>query len=339
MAKLIQKTPLPKTLIDAIHYFSHPENCRDYLVSRRWPNGVTCPVCGSEKVYVDKARNGWECKTRHPKRKFTLKTGTIFEDSALGLDKWLPTVWLIANCKNGISSYEIAKAVGVTQKTAWFMLHRVRLAMQDETNNKLSGEVEIDESFIGGKARNMHKDRKARVLKGRRSGWTGKAAVMGLLDRHGQDGHSVVRTEVIDTNRRRELLPHIRRHVNMDGQTTVYTDALKSYEPKTPRDWRPTDDSYVHKVIDHAEAYAIGNVHTNGMENFWSLLKRGLKGTYVSVEPFHLFRYLDEQAFRFNTRKETDASRFSAVVHGIVGRRLTYDGLTGQAVGERLTLN
>src|SRR5258706_13670759 len=145
----------PRTLLQAVKSFSSPDNCREHLVARRWPKGVTCPTCGSPDVYFDKSRQGWICKTKHPKRKFSLKTGTIFEDSPLGLDKWLPTVWMIANCKNGVSSWEIHRSLGVTQKTAWFMLHRVRLAMQDDlTGGSLNGEIEIDESFIGGKVRN-----------------------------------------------------------------------------------------------------------------------------------------------------------------------------------------
>src|SRR3954471_12749460 len=167
----------PRTLVEAVKFFSSSDNCRSYLVARRWPNGITCPVCGSESVYFDKGRNGWECKTRHPKRKFTLKTGTIFEDSAVGLDKWLPAVWMIANMKNGVSSHELARTLGVTQKTAWFMLHRIRLAMQDHDGGKLSGEVEVDETYIGGKARNMHvSKKKALGVKAGRS-FAGKVAV------------------------------------------------------------------------------------------------------------------------------------------------------------------
>ena len=326
MTRLTQTT-LPKTLTEAVIYFSEWENCRDYLVARRWSNGITCPVCGASNPYFDKGRKGWECRTRHPKRKFTLKTGTIFEDSALGFDKWLPTVWLIANCKNGVSSHEIARAVGVTQKTAWFMLHRVRLAMQDDDGGgMLGGEVEVDETFIGGKARNMHADKRREKVRGRGGVGSGKVAVMGLLERHSTKGHSKVRAKVVPNTRKRQLQPEVYDLV-VSG-STVYTDELKSYDGLAK--------DYTHNVIKHAECYAEGTVHTNGMENFWSLLKRGLHGTYVSVEPYHLFRYLDEQAFRFNTRTETDAARFSAVVSGIVGRRLTYNGLTGQALGERL---
>src|SRR3954469_8176865 len=309
---------LPKTLLDAVKYFAVADNCRDYMVARRWPNGVTCPQCGSSAVYFDSSRNGWECKTRHAKRKFTLKTGTIFEDSPLGLDKWLPTVWLIANCKNGVSSHEIARAIGVTQKTAWFMLQRIRLAMQDtETGGKLSGDVELDETFIGGKARNMHFKQRERLGITKGASMAGKVAVMGLLERHPEKG-SRVRLATIANNKRKNLMPHVTAHV--EKGTTVHTDSLPSYIS--------LDTDYTHHVIDHAEKYVDGQVHTNGLENFWSLLKRAIKGTYVSVQPFHLFRYLDEQAFRFNNRREmNDADRFSSVICGIVGRRLTYKDL------------
>ena len=316
---------MPKTLLEAIRYFSSADNCREFMVARRWPDGITCPSCGSREVYFDSGRNGWECKTRHPKRKFTLKTGTVFEDSPLGLDKWLPCVWMIANMKNGVSSHEVARSLGVTQKTAWFMLQRIRLAMQDENGGggKLGGEVEVDETFIGGKARFMNKARKARTLKGKTAGIEGKVAVQGLLERHGKDGHSVVRTIVAQSTRAHVLTPNVVANVEIGA--TVYTDALKSYKGLGPG----YGGQFVHQVIDHAEAYVDGQIHTNGLENYWSLLKRGIRGTYVSVEPFHLFRYLDEQAFRFNARKTTDDVRFCAVLAGIVGKRLTYEALIG----------
>jgi transposase-like protein len=311
-----------KTLLDAVKHFADFDNCKDFMVARRWPNGVTCPTCGSDSVYWDSSRKGWECKTRHEKRKFTLKTGTIFEDSPLGLDKWLPAVWMIANDKNGISSHELGRAIGVTQKTAWFMLQRIRLAMQDPNGGggKLAGEVEVDETYIGGKGRNMHADKKARIgLKHGRS-LAGKAVVMGLLERHSKDGRSRVRTEVVSTTRRSHLQGVV--YDNVEPGSTVYTDALKSYNGLSA--------DYVHGFIDHAECYVDGSVHTNGLENYWSLLKRAIKGTYVSVEPFHLFRYLDEQAFRFNERTRTDAERFSLAMSGILSKRLTYESLTGK---------
>jgi transposase-like protein len=315
--------PLPRTLVEAVKYFAIPENCLSYMVATRWPDGVTCPVCGSRKVHFDRTRMGWRCTSKHAYRKFTLKTGTIFEDSPIGLDKWLPAVWMITGAKNGISSWELHRALGVTQKTAWFMLHRIRLAMQGTDGGKLGGEVEVDETFIGGKARNMHAAKRRERIKGR-TGF-GKAAVIGLLERNSPERKSRVRTAVVGTTRRPELSRKIEQHVH-DG-SKVFTDALPSYDHLSLY--------YQHAVIDHAECYAKGEVHTNGIENFWSLLKRGIKGTYVSVEPFHLFRYLDEQAFRFNEREGTDADRFQSAMKNIVGRRLTYDALIGEADRER----
>jgi transposase-like protein len=186
----------PRTLQEAIVYFSNPETGLAEMIRLRWPDGVVkCPTCGSEKVTFLKNRRVWECSEKHAKRQFSVKVGTVMEDSAIGLDKWLISMWLIANAKNGISSYELSRAIGITQKSAWFVLHRIRLAMQDETGGKLSGHVEIDETYIGGKARNMHKERRARIIKG--TGGMGKVAVMGLLARHGQDGHSAMRVSVV----------------------------------------------------------------------------------------------------------------------------------------------
>ena len=308
----------PKTLQEAIVYFSNPDNCRDYLVARRWPDGVTCPRCGGKNATFQPKYNRWQCASHHDRRQFTLKTGTIFEDSPIGLDKWLCAMWQVVNCKNGISSYEVHRAIGVTQKTAWFMDHRIRLALGMASPDKLSGEVEVDETFIGGKARNMHKGARARKIKG--TGGSGKVAVMGLLERHGE-----VRTVVVPNVRRKSLHGQVTQHVEQGA--TVYSDALRSYNR--------LEDQYIHNVINHAEEYVRGNIHTNGIENFWSLLKRGLGGTYISVEPFHLFRYLDEQAFRFNNRKGMkDADRFSLAVSRIVGKRLTFDQLTGRSSAE-----
>jgi len=244
--------------------------------------------------------------------------GTIFEDSPISLDKWLATIWMIANCKNGVSSYEIGREIGVTQKTAWFMLHRIRLAMQTGTFLKMSGQIEADETYIGGLARNMHKDKKAMKLSG--TGGSGKAIVMGILERHGPGKSSKVRAKVIPNARRTTLEIEIRNHVETGSE--LFTDALPSYNK--------LDGDFVHKVINHAEEYVKGNVHTNGIENFWSLLKRAISGTYVSVEPFHLFRYLDEQSFRFNNRGDDNAYRFVEVLSAITGRRLTYKHLTGK---------
>ena len=306
----------PKTLREAIRYFGDPDNCLHYVAIRRWPDGVVCPTCGSKEVTFVPARRVWQCKVRHPRYQFSVKVGTIFEDSPLGLDKWLMAMWMIANCKNGVSSWEIHRSIGITQKCAWHMLHRIRLAMQD-SGGMLSGEVEVDETFIGGKSRNMHKSKRKEKIHGR--GPQDKAIALGMVERGGK-----VRTAAVDTRRKGELQQHVREHV--EAGAAIFSDELKSYEG--------LDDEYVHAVINHAVEYVNGNVHTNTIENFWSLLKRGLHGTYVSVEPYHLFRYLDEQSFRYNNRKEmNDADRFSAVVSQIAGKRLTFAQLTGK-VGE-----
>jgi len=303
---------------EAILYFASADNCREYLVARRWPDGVTCPHCGSKSVVFQPKHNRWQCASHHARRQFTLKTGTIFEDSPVGLDKWLAAMWQIVNCKNGISSYEVHRAIGVTQKTAWFMDHRIRFALGIGSVNKLSGDLEADdESFIGAKARNMHVDVRKRRITG--TGTKNKTAVMGILQRGGN-----VRAAVVLNRKKTALQAEVKKHV--EAGSALYTDALLSYEGLA--------SDYAHKVLDHAVAYADGRMHTNGLENFWSLLKRGIGGTYVSVKPFHLFRYLDEQTFRYNNRKDmSDADRFNLAVSQIVGKRLTYAGLTGK-VGE-----
>jgi transposase-like protein len=304
----------PQSLQEAVIYFADPANCMKYMVARRWPNGVECPRCGSKKVVFSEKFKRWQCGSHHERRQFTLKTGTIFEDSPLGLDKWLPAVWLLCNCKNGMSSWELHRAIRVTQKTAWFMLHRVRLALQGNGGNKLFGEVEVDETFVGGKARNMHKEVRDRKITG--TGGKDKAVVMGMLERGGE-----VRAMVVENRLKSELQKQIREHVRVGS--ALFTDELKSYEG--------LEADYRHAVINHAIEYVNGNIHTNGMENFWGLFKRGLRGTYVSVEPFHLFRYIDEEAFRYNYRNDmTDSDDFRLAMSHIVGKCLTYAELTGK---------
>ena len=304
----------PKTLQEAILYFADPANCREYLVARRWPNGVTCPRCGSANVLFLEKYNRWHCREKHTAPQFTLKTGTIMEDSPIGIDKWLAAMWQVVNCKNGISSYEVHRAIGITQKSAWFMDHRIRLSFgMASSPAQLSGEVEVDETFIGGKARNMHAKKRKQAITG--TGPKDKVAVMGILERGGE-----VRVSVVPSRKKRVLQAEVKQHV--EAGSALFSDALKSYEG--------LNEDYAHQVIDHAVAYVDGRVHTNGMENFWSLLKRGLHGTYISVEPFHLFRYLDEQCFRFNNRKMTDSERFSIAVSGMVGKRVMYKELTGK---------
>jgi transposase-like protein len=309
----------PRTLQQAILYFADADNCLNFMVKVRWPDGVVvCPTCARNDVVFLKNQRKWQCKSVHDHRQFSAKVGTIFEDSALPLDKWLVAIWLVANCKNGISSYEVGRALGVTQKSAWFMLHRIRLAMQNRSIMKLGGngsEVEVDETFIGGAARNMHRDKHRRRIT--ETGTKDKTPVIGILERGGE-----VRAMMVPTRRKHHLQAEIRAHVK--AGSAIYTDALLSYQGLR-------DQDFIHQTIDHAEKYVDGQVHTNGLENFWSLLKRGLKGTYVSVEPFHLFRYLDEQVFRYNFRELAhDGLRFEHVASHILGKRLTYAEVTGK---------
>lgn len=306
-----QPSKLPTTLQEAIRYFADESLCLQFVAQLRWPHGPICPRCTSQDVRFLPTRYLWQC--RGCRKQFSVKVGTIFEDSPIKLDTWLCAIWMIVNAKNGVSSYEVARSLGVTQKTAWFMMHRIRLALQSGSLDKLSGEVEMDETFIGGRARHMHKDDKERKVKGRSR--YGKIVVFGMLERKGR-----VKARVIQDTTGAELHGEIREHVAKGSR--VFTDQFKSYRGLAPE--------YEHRVINHAVSYVKGNVHTNSIENFWSLLKRSIKGTYVSVEPFHLFRYLDEQAFRFNARKANDQERFIEALSTVGGRRVTYQQLIGQ---------
>ena len=320
-----------KTLQQAIQYFGDKEHCREFMVFVRWPDGIpTCPYCGATKLTWLAKANVYRCYGDHKKQKFSLKVGTVFEDSPIGLDKWLPAVWLLSNCKNGISSYELHRAIGVTQKTAWFMLHRIRVAMESQSFLKMggsdSGPVEVDETFVGGKVKNMHRSKvreKYRTMPV--NGPNSKAIVMGMRDRETRQ----VRAKVIPDVNRETLQNEIL--ANVEKKSKVYTDAAQGYYNLARRD-------FVHETVNHLNEYVRGQVHTQGIENFWSLLKRGLKGTYVAVEPFHLDAYVTEQVFRFNNRTTkdnplNDADRFMLAVSQIAGKRLTYAELTGKVGG------
>jgi transposase-like protein len=311
----------PNTLQQAIQHFSDEQVCIDAVAAMRWPEGVVCPACEHKEHYYLKTQKRWKCKDCG--RQFSVKLGTIFEDSAIPLNKWLAALWMLVNCRNGVSSYEVARAVGITQKSAWFVLHRLRLALQGSGIVKLGGPnstVEVDETYIGGKARNMHATERRR--KGVKD-LGAKAMVMGAIERGGKVYAKVV------PNRQKETIKDVIFPVIEKG-TAVHTDEFPAYI------YAARDNEFEHKVINHLEKYVDGNVHTNGIENFWSLLKRGLGGTYVAVEPFHLFRYVDEQAFRFNHRldkdgnKIEDGERFSIALSHIAGKRLTFAEVTGK---------
>jgi transposase-like protein len=306
----------PITLIDAVKYFSNEQVCIDEVAAMRWPDGqIVCMGCGEIGNTLWLA-NQKRYKCRGCKKQFSVKVGTIFHDSPLGLDKWMVAMWMLANCRNGVSSYEIARTIGITQKSAWHMMHRIRKAMTDEGSDKLGGNgvVEIDETFVGGKVKNMHKSKRVKGLS--YASGNSKTIVMGLLERGGK-----VRAGVIADRKKANMKPML--DGNVEAGSHIITDEFPTYPFVA--------DPYFHEVINHIEGYVREHIHTNGIENFWSCLKRGLNGTYISVEPFHLDRYVDEQVFRFNLRhKHTDASRFKAVLKDIVGRRLTYAELTGR---------
>jgi transposase-like protein len=309
---MINENNLPKTLQDAIVYFSDDIVCLNFVASLRWTDGIpTCPRCGHEKTSFLKTRLIWKCKGC--KKQFSIKFNTIFEDSPLGLDKWLTAIWLISNAKNGISSYELHRAIGITQKSAWFVLHRIREAMKAGTFEKLSGTIEVDETYVGGLSKNMHTS-KRKDLAMKRGLKSSKTAVMGMLQRKGR-----VRAKVIHKADRINLQDEIRTHVVIGSD--IYTDDHKGYDG--------LHDAYAHDVVNHSIEYVRGNVHTNSIENFWSLLKRTIKGTYISVAPEHLQKYVEEQAFRYNEREGNDQQRFVALLESISGKRLTYAQLIG----------
>ena len=321
----IVEVEFPETLQDAMKYFADSDRAFEFMKALRWPNGVVkCPQCDGTEVSFISTRKLWTCKHCKTHKQFTIKVGTVMEDSSIPFDKWICGFWLIANAKNGISSYEIARSLGLTQKTGWFLMHRIRFAIQNGSLVRVGGHgksVEVDETYIGGAARFMHKDRRERVIKG--TGGHDKTPVQGLLERKGK-GCSRVIARVVHSTDRATLQNNVTKHVRTG--TEVITDAAVAYQGvDATRD-------YQHQVIDHAVAYVRGHVHTNGLENFWSLLKRTIRGTYVSVEPFHLFRYLDEQAFRFNERKNEDGDkgRFLAAIAGIFGKGLSWAHLTGK---------
>lgn len=324
----------PKTLREVIRYYKSEENCIRTVAEMRWPNGVSCPACGHRQHWYLEKQRRWKCKECW--KQFSCKVGTIFEDSALPLDKWLIAMWLLANCKNGISSYEIGRSIGVSQKAAWFMLHRIRLAMKQGSIEKIGGpgkEVESDETYIGQKSRNMHKSRKLRLAQAGNQRfdsentmsprYVGKTAVVGMLDREARK----VRANVVPNVKRQTLQALILG--NIEHGSKLYTDQAVVYG-------KSLSNKYTHEMVNHLEGYVNGRVHTNGLENFWSLLKRSLHGSYVAVEPFHLFRYVDEQVFRYNHRKHddgskmTDRERFELVLSQIAGKRLTFAEVTGK---------
>ena len=307
----------PTTLVEAIRYFSDMDRAHAFIVALRFPNGPACPRmgCGSANVGYIQTRRMWQCKDC--KKQSSVKVGTIFEDSPIGFDKWIPAMWMLAGDRNGISSHELSRAIGVTQKTAWFMLHRIRLAMRERSLSPLTGEVEADETFVGGVARTSWKARSG-FVKLQHGPATGKATVFGMVQRRHDGKLSQARAMVVPNHKAKTLIPEIYR--NIVPGSVLYTDALRSY--------RQADHDYIHRFIDHSLRFAEGRVHTNTIENFWSCVKRTLHGTYIAPRAFHLNAYLDESVFRFNNRDLPDAARLEEAVKGVDGRRVTYADLT-----------
>lgn len=322
---MMTETPLPKTLQQAVKAFSDEQFCIDLISAMRWTNGqAVCPKCAGTNNHFMAARKVWQCKNKECKKQFSVKVGTIFEDSAIKLESWLMAMWLIVNAKNGISSYELHRAIGITQKSAWFVLHRIRTAMTVGTIEKMdggNGPIEMDETFIGGNAKNMHRAKRQRFLprySGKNRVTAHKTAVFGMVQRGGK-----VRAKVIKNVRTDDVMPII--EANIVPTSEVFTDQSPIY--------RNLEEQYIHDTVNHMVEYVRGNVHTNSIENFWSLLKRTIKGTYISVSPVHLQKYVEEQMFRYNERHGNDQERFVSMIELISGKRLTYSDLIGYSAG------
>ena len=310
----------PKTLTEAIRYYSDAQTCIDAVAALRWPDGKpVCPKCnaveGERKHYWLDAQKRWKCYSC--RKQFSVKVGSVFEDSPLSLDVWLIALWMLCNCKNGVSSYEIGRATGISQKSSWFVLQRLRLVLKtepvDQMGRGIKNAVEVDETYIGGKPRNMHRSR--RLALGQHDH---KSIVMGMVTRDTRE----VRAKVIPNVKRETLQGEILKNVGFG--THVYTDQHVGYEGMDK-------SRFVHATVNHMNEYVNGKVSTQAVENFWSCLKRTLSGTYIAVEPFHLDRYVDEQVWRFNNRRNmNDGDRFQKALSQIGGKRLTWAELTGK---------
>jgi transposase-like protein len=313
----------PRTLTEAIRHYSDEQTCINAVAMMRWQDGSpVCPKCGTTQEkrnhYWLASQKRWKCYSC--RKQFSVKVGTIFEDSPLGLDTWMIALWMLCNCRNGVSSYEIARATGIAQKSAWFVLQRLRLVLKEIKPVMMGATgtpVEMDETFIGGKPKNMHRSKRLKQRIGM-NGYAEKTAVFGMLER----GTRQVRATVIPNVKRETLQKKILEQVGFGS--TVYTDGWPGYDGLTAK-------QFIHETVTHMDEYVRGEVSTQAIENFWSCLKRTLNGTYVAVEPFHMERYLDEQMFRFNNRiGHTDGTRFQKALAQVGGKRLTWVELTGK---------
>lgn len=301
----------PTNLTQAIRYFSDDDRAFEFVKLMRWPDGVTCPRCDSGRLSFLTTRKMWKCLDC--KRQFSVRVGTIFEGSPLPFSTWLPAIWLIANSKNGISSHELGRALGITQKTAWYMLHRIRKAMADGTVGLMAGVIEVDETYVGGAAKNMHRDRRAYAVTGR--GGVDKIAIQGIRERGGK-----MRGAVLHGTTAADVEDNIYKWVAVGS--TIYTDKFAGYKGLAA--------NFVHGTVDHQKRqYVDGAIHVNSVENFWTLFKRAWRGTYTKHNFEHAHRYLDERLFSFNLRGLTDLERCQAVLGQVTGRRMTWAELTG----------
>jgi ISXO2-like transposase domain/Transposase zinc-ribbon domain len=295
---------LPQSELEAVRYFADEERCIKFVAEQRWPNGVICPTCGRADVSYLKTQRRWQCKSAHSKRQFSVKTGTIFEDSPLGLNKWLPAIWKIVNSKNGVSSYEMASALQITQKSAWFLNHRIREALKVGHFEKLSGTVEGDETYVGGRHHQGHKH-----------GFDNKTAIVGLVEK--KKGSGRARAYVTKTADATNAVGFMK--ANVKAGSTIHTDESRIYY-NVKRD-------YKHEVVNHGQReYARGDVSTNSIEGVWNLFKRSYKGTYTHMAPKYLSRYVDEHIYRYNNRQLGASERFVGWF-STSGRRLAYSTL------------
>lgn len=296
------------SLFELLDYFNTEEKCIDYLAKVKWNGGVECPYCANDKAYrLTTGRKNWKCSKC--RKQFSVRVGTMFEDSRISLRKWFVAIYLIAAHKKGISSHQLAKDIKVTQKTAWFMLSRIRTSFEP-TKEVFTNTVEIDESWYGGLEKNKHMNKRTKGTQGRSA--KTKTPILGILERDGK----VYALPVADT-KAKTIIPIIKEKIVKGG--TVYTDEWKSY--------RTLATDYDHQFIKHsAHQYVDGAIHTNNIENFWSLLKRGINGIYHHVSDKHLAKYVNEYTFRYNNRKMTDGSKFDVCIANAT-QKITYKSL------------